>query len=375
MYAQASLAAGIDPPRDSRYRGSMSDFVQTRIEGGVGYITLNRPEALHALNLEMCQVILAALRSWRTDPAVHVVVVDHAEGTRGFCAGGDIAMLSKSGQGYGSEARAFLHEEYRMNAMIKSFPKPYLTMMDGVTMGGGVGLSVHGTHRVATERTLFAMPETGIGLFPDVGGGWFLPRLSGELGIWLSLTGERLKGSDVAAARIATHFLPSELISNLKAQIQRADFSFGAAEMLGELLASMTHATPAFSLSAQMETINKCFAFDEVGLIINALIADGSDWALEQVETLFQKSPESVKVTLRQMREGAACQTFEDNMAMEYRIGWRKVQSSDFIEGVRAVIVDKDNMPRWRHGALADVEDSDVDRYFAPLGENELTFD
>lgn len=353
----------------------MTEFVQTRIDGGVGYITLNRPEALHALNLPMCQKILATLRNWRADPAVHLVVVDHAEGTRGFCAGGDISMLATSGQGDASEARAFFAEEYRMNVAIKTFPKPYLAIMDGVSMGGGVGLSVHGTHRVATERTLIAMPETGIGLFPDVGGGWFLPRLVGELGTWLALTGARLKGADVAAVRIATHFLPSELIPNLKAQIGRADFSFGAAEMLGELLAGMTHSTPAFSHAGQMDTINKCFGFDEVGLIINALIADGSDWALEQVETLFQKSPETVKLALAQLRKGAACQTFEENMAMEYRIGWRKVQSPDFIEGVRAVIVDKDNMPRWRPGSLADVEDEDIARYFEPLGENELKFE
>ncbi len=353
----------------------MTDTVLTQIRGGVGYITLNRPRALHALNLGMCQTILAALRAWREDAAVHMVMIDHAEGTRGFCAGGDIAMLAQSGKGDGKEARAFFAEEYRLNVAIKSFPKPYLALMDGITMGGGVGLSVHGSHRVATERTLFAMPETGIGLFPDVGGGWFLPRLRGELGTWLALTGARLKGADVAAARVATHYLPSELLANLKRQITDADFSIGAAEMLGEILSSLTHSIPAGSFEPHLDMINRCFAHDRAEAIVAALEADGSEWALKQVATLHQKSPETVKVALRQIRKGAACETFEQNMAMEYRIGWRKVQSADFIEGVRAVIIDKDHAPKWQPAALENVTEADIAKYFAPLGEDELLFD
>ncbi len=353
----------------------MTDTVLTEIRGGVGYITLNRPEALHALNLEMCDAILSALRTWRTDDAVHLVVIDHAEGTRGFCAGGDIAMLAASGQGDGAEARAFFAQEYRMNAAIKAFPKPYLSIIDGVTMGGGVGLSVHGSHCVATERTLFAMPETGIGLFPDVGGGWFLPRLSGELGTWLALTGARLKGADVAAARVATHFLPSELVANLKRQIAQADFSGGAAEMLGELLRRLTHPVPAGSFAEHLETINHCFKHDQAEAIVAALEGHGDEWAARQAATIAKKSPETVKLALRQLREGAACASFEDNMAMEYRIGWRKVQSADFIEGVRAVIIDKDHAPKWTPATLEAVSDADIARYFAPLGPDELSFD
>lgn len=353
----------------------MTDSVLTRSEGGVGYITLNRPDALHALNLDMCETILAALRVWAQDPGVHIVVVDHAAGSRGFCAGGDIAMLRESGMSDGKDARAFFAEEYRMNAAIESFPKPYLALIDGVTMGGGVGLSVHGSYRVATERTLFAMPETGIGLFPDVGGGWFLPRLSGELGTWLALTGARLKGSDVAAARVATHFLPSELMPNLKAQIAEADFSAGAAEMLGEILSRLTHVVPAGSFEAHMETINACFAGDSAEAMVAALEADGSEWAVKQAETIRTKSPETVKVALRQVREGAKCETFEDNMRMEYRIGWRKVQSADFLEGVRAVIIDKDHAPNWTPDTLEAVSAADVAKYFAPLGDDELSFE
>lgn len=353
----------------------MTNSVLTKTEGGVGYITLNRPDALHALNLDMCETIHAALRVWSQDPNVNIVVIDHAEGSRGFCAGGDIAMLRESGMSDGRKARAFFEEEYRMNATIKAFPKPYLALMDGVTMGGGVGLSVHGAYRVATERTLFAMPETGIGLFPDVGGGWFLPRLRGELGTWLALTGARLKGADVAAAGVATHFLPSELIPNLKVQIAEADFSAGAAEMLGEILGRLTHSVPAGSYEAHRPIMDACFRFDRAEEIVDALRSEGSEWAVKQADAIASKSPETVKVALRQVREGGVCETFEDNMRMEYRIGWRKVQSADFLEGVRAVIIDKDHAPKWSPDTLEAVSDQDVGRYFEPLGDDELSFD
>tara|TARA_R110000787_G_scaffold14348_15_gene44384 strand:+ start:6176 stop:7234 length:1059 start_codon:yes stop_codon:yes gene_type:complete len=352
----------------------MTEDVRIQVHKGLGRITLTRPSALHALNAPMCESILSALERWAEDPTVHLVMVEHEEGTRGFCAGGDIRMLAESGAGDASEARAFFNVEYRMNAALKSFPKPVLAIMDGVTMGGGVGLSVHGSHRVATERTVFAMPETGIGLFPDVGGGWFLPRLSGALGTWLALTGARLKGSDVAAARVATHFIPSELISNLKKQIEGADFSVDAANLLNEILRTLTHAVTETSYGPYVEVIDRCFVMDTAEAIVAALEADGSDWALAQVEVMATKSPETMKVALRQLREGAA-ETFEDNMRMEYRIGWRKVQSADFLEGVRAVIVDKDNAPNWSPARLEEVSEADVARYFEPLGADELEFD
>lgn len=281
-------------------------------------------------------------------------------------------MLARSGKSDGGQARAFFAEEYRMNAAIKAFPKPYLALIDGVTMGGGVGLSVHGSHRVATERTLFAMPETGIGLFPDVGGGWFLPRLTGELGTWLALTGARLKGGDVVAARIATHFVSSDSLADLKVQIAATDFSVGATQMLDEILSGFSQTIPAGSFEPHLDIINRCFAHDQAEAIVAALEADRGEWADQQVETLRKKSPETVKVALRQIREGGACDTFEENMAMEYRIGWRKVQSADFLEGVRAVIVDKDHAPKWLPATLEGVTDADVARYFAPLGPDEL---
>ena len=188
-------------------------------QGVAGRITLNRPQALHALNEEMCLAMDSALKAWTSDPEIELVVVDHARETRGFCAGGDIRMLAESGAADGSAAQAFFRAEYRLNTRIKNYPKPYVAFMDGVTMGGGVGISVHGSHRVATERTLFAMPETGIGLFPDVGGGWFLPRLGPPLGMWLALTGERLKGGDVCSAGIATNFCESNVVEAVKASV------------------------------------------------------------------------------------------------------------------------------------------------------------
>ena len=322
----------------------MTEDVRITAQKRIGRITLTRPSALQALNAPMCESILSALERWAGDPTVHLVMIEHEEGTRGFCAGGDIRMLAESGAGDAHEARAFFNIEYRMNAALEAFPKPVLAIMDGVTMGGGVGLSVHGSHRVATERTVFAMPETGIGLFPDVGGGWFLPRLSGALGTWLALTGARLKGADVA-------------------------------NLLNEILRGVSHAVPAGSFEAHREIINRCFAPDTAEAIIAALEADGSDWAGEQVAALSTKSPETVKVALRQLREGERLASFEDNMRMEYRIGWRKVQSADFLEGVRAVIVDKDNSPSWSPARLEDVTEADVARYFEPLGADELQFD
>ena len=345
--------------------------VIARVEGQVGRLTLNRPEALHALTEEMCTIMLEALLAWRADDSVEIVMIDHAEGTRGFCAGGDIRMLAESGRGDGRAARAFFHAEYRLNTAIHAFPKPYIALMDGITMGGGVGISMHGSHRVATENTIFAMPETGIGLFPDVGGGWFLPRMGGEVGTWLALTGARLKGTDICAAGLATHFVPSELLGNLKAQLLDADYSQGAAEMLGEVLRSRSHPVPAPAYAEHAAAIRSCFAFDSVAEIMLALRNQGGDWAQKQFHILQGKSPTSMTVALRQLRLGAEMESFAENMAMEYRIGGRVVHTHDFSEGVRAVIEDKDNAPKWIPARVEDVSAGDIDAIFAPLPEGQ----
>lgn len=335
-----------------------------RCSGTVGHITLNRPAALHALNTQMCQEISNALAEWKNNDSVKLVVIDHAEGTRGFCAGGDIKPMAVSGQGDGLEVRTFFETEYRMNVQLFEYPKPVITFIDGITMGGGVGLSVHGSHSIATENTVFAMPETSIGLFPDVGGGWFLPRLGAGLGQWLGLTGARLKGPDVAAAGIATHFVEEKVLNAIKDMV-----------MLGELDVLEAMEWDAYgSFVKHVEKITKCFDKESVEDIFAALEEDASEWALKQLDILKTKCPFSLKVTLRQMIEGGKLENFRDTMAMEFRLANRSVRRNDFAEGVRAVVIDKDNKPEWVPASIEDVKEDEIDKMFAPLEEGELSF-
>ncbi|MFM1961027.1 MAG: hypothetical protein RL588_2544 [Pseudomonadota bacterium] len=337
----------------------MSETVIARVEGRIGRLTLNRPEALHALTTVMCSTCITALLAWRDDPAVEAVLIDHS-GARGFCAGGDIRMLAESGAGDGAEAREFFFIEYRLNHLLFSYPKPVIAFMDGVTMGGGVGLSAPARFRIATERTTFAMPETGIGLFPDVGGGWFLPRLPGRIGLWLALTGARIKAADCLHAGLATHFAPSEALPELKAALVENPSDIGA------LLAKFQVDPGPAPLAAHRQELDAAFSAGGPEAILSALEA-GSDWAREQAAALRTKSPQTVKVAFRQLALGAAAPDFAANMAMEYRIGARVVQRHDFLEGVRAVIVDKDNAPKWNPARLEDVGEDLQDAIFAPL--------
>jgi enoyl-CoA hydratase len=333
--------------------------VITRVESGVGRITLNRPRALHALNLAMCEAMADALLAWREDASVTSVLVDHA-GERGFCAGGDIRMIAESGAGDVSEAKAFFRTEYRLNELMFRYPKPITAIVDGIVMGGGVGISEPAEFRIATERTTYAMPETGIGLFPDVGGGWFLPRLPGETGTWIALTGTRLKAADTVALGIHTHFVPGEIVEAYKDALLAGDAPGVVAARFATDPGPVPH-------GGHREAIDRLFAHDTVEAIFGALESDGSDWALAQLAMLKTKSPQALKVTLRQLRLGRTMASFADNMAMEYRLGGRVVPSHDFQEGVRAVVVDKDNTPRWSPADLAGVSDADLDALFAPL--------
>jgi enoyl-CoA hydratase len=361
LFSPAS-ASGFSLSPAPGYAAIMSQAeVLTRVEGTVGCLTLNRPEALHALNLSMCETMTAALSAWHSDPAVSSILIDHA-GERGFCAGGDIRMIAASGAGDAVAARAFFHAEYRLNHLMFGYAKPIVAIVDGIVMGGGVGISEPADVRIATERTTYAMPETGIGLFPDVGGGWFLPRLPGEAGTWLALTGARLKAADTVALGIHTHLVPSGQIEAFKAEL----FATGP----GAVDAHATEAGPA-PLSPHRAVIDRVFSHDTVEAICAALEAEGSEWANAQLTILKTKSPRSLKVTLRQLRAGRAMTGFAEVMAMEYRLGGRVVRSHDFQEGVRAVIVDKDNAPRWSPAALEQVSDADIDALFAPLPADE----
>jgi enoyl-CoA hydratase len=332
------------------------------VEGKVGRLSLNRPAALNALTTGMVTAMAEALLAWRTEDDVEAVLIDHASG-RGFCAGGDIRFLAesgaKSGPDRGAAARDFFYREYQLNHLLYAYPKTVVTVMDGVTMGGGVGIALPADYRVGTERTTFAMPETGIGLFPDVGGGWWLPRLHDSAGMWLALTGARLKPADCELLGLTT-----DIIAGDKLDAFTAAFVANPVE-IEQILAELEWDPGHAPIADQRDAIAALFCGESVEAIFAALDADGSDWAASQLAILKTKSPSSMKVAHRQLR--AACRSFAANMAMEMRIAARVVESHDFAEGVRAVIVDKDNAPVWDPPDLAGVTPAMLDAVFAPL--------
>ncbi|MDH3474282.1 MAG: enoyl-CoA hydratase/isomerase family protein [Rhodospirillales bacterium] len=346
------------------------------LRGALARVTLNRPKALNALTPEMCRELDARLAAWAEDPAVAAVLIQ-GTGERAFCAGGDVVTIYESARGDGKLAAAFFRDEYRMNRRIFHFPKPYIAVIDGITMGGGVGVSVHGSHRVATERTLFAMPETGIGLFPDVGSTFFLPRLPGApglyLGLYLGLTGQRLQGADCLYCGIATHYLERARLAELERALEQADWSGDPKATAGGLLDTLASEPGPPPLAAHRAAIDRCFAQDSVEAILDALEAEGGDWAETTRAHLLTRSPTSLKVAFRQLREGAALD-FDQAMIMEYRLASACVAGHDFPEGVRAAVIDKDRRPAWRPATLAEVGDALVDRHFMPPGEGDLTF-
>tara|TARA_R110000772_G_scaffold28740_7_gene72257 strand:+ start:458 stop:1507 length:1050 start_codon:yes stop_codon:yes gene_type:complete len=332
--------------------------------GRVGQISLNRPKVLHSLNLAMCEAMRDTLIEWRDDDSVEAVILDHSEG-RGFCAGGDIAMLQESGKKDGKEGREFFYKEYQLNHLLFEYPKPVVAFMDGITMGGGVGISQPAKYRVATENTRFAMPETGIGLFPDVGGGWFLSRLEGRLGQFLALTGARLDGAECKEVGLATHYVPSEHLDEAKQRISENP------DRIDGILGQLSNKVPEARITQNLDKIDKLFASDSLEEVIAALDADDSDWALKERGTLGTKSPQTCKVALRQLKEGAAMETFADELRNEYRIASRVLVMHDFIEGVRALIVDKDNAPKWNPATPEETGDELIDAIFAPLPADE----
>jgi len=341
-----------------------TEDVLFEVRGGIGLVLLNRPKALNALNQVMVEAMRERLALWAKDGAIRAVVVTGA-GDKAFCAGGDIRMLTESGKAGDGAAAKFWADEYRLNTEIKRFPKPYIALIDGITMGGGVGISVHAPYRVATERTLFAMPETGIGLFPDVGGGYFLPRLPGRMGYYLGLTGARLKAADTLHAGIATHYTESVSLEPL---IERLI----AGEDVEAVLAAF-HSDPGPApIDAVHAAIDRLFVAETVEGILADLDADGGDFAEAQAAVIRTKSPTSLKLTLRQLLEGAGLE-FEENMRMEFRIGQFVLKGADFYEGVRAVIVDKDQAPKWNPPSLAEVTEETIAAAFAPLPTGDWT--
>ena len=337
----------------------MSEVV-TEIEGKIGRIRLNRPKALNALTRDMCAAMTEALVEWREDSEVRAVLIDHLEG-RGFCAGGDVRMLAESGSKDGAEARDFFFTEYRLNHLLFTYVKDTVAFMDGITMGGGVGISQPCRYRIATENTRFAMPETALGLFPDVGGGWYLSRLPGRVGQFLALTGARLDGAECHHLGLATHYLPSQGLAEVKALIAEQP------EGLGAILDEASVEPPPARIAANREVIDRLFASDRFEDIVAALEAEGTDWAEDELVMLRCKSPQACKVSLRLLSDGARMQDFADEMRQEYSVAAHVVQRHDFVEGVRSVLIDKDNQPRWDPDKPERVTDHMIDTIFAPM--------
>jgi len=326
--------------------------------GAAGIVTLNRPQALNAVTHGMVRELRAQLEAWRNDPAITRVVVT-AAGERAFSAGGDLRRLYDLGRaGRHEEALDFWRDEYALNAAIKHYPKPYVSLIDGIVMGGGVGVSIHGSHRVAGDKFLFAMPEVGIGFFPDVGATWFLPRLPGELGAWCALTAERVRAEDAVAAGVATHRVKSDRFADL------LDGLYGTVPV-DALLAAFAEPAGEGPVGRLRATIDRHFTAENLEDILAALDA-GDGAAQAMAATIRTKAPLSLKIALAQVRRGRQW-SFDDCMRAEFRIVSRIVRGEDFYEGVRAVIIDKDNAPRWRPATLAEVTGTQVERHFAPL--------
>jgi len=344
--------------------GLESHDIEFSRRGVLGRVVLNRPQALNTLTLEMCEALLLQLHTWRADPEVKAVVISGA-GERAFCAGGDVVRLYHDHKRGGSLAHTFWRTEYLCNALIKHFGKPYVALLDGIVMGGGAGVSIHGSHRIVTERTTFAMPETCIGLFPDVGGSYFLSRLPGAMGMYLGLTGRRLKGADCVALGLAQAFVPHDRLQALEAALAER------AEDVTDLINSFAVPAGNAPIVTQRAAIDRHFSHDSVEAIFASLHTDPDAWAGAQLSSLKTYSPLALKITFRQIRAGAAL-SFDDCMRMEWRLASRVAHGHDFYEGVRALLVDKDNAPAWHPASLAEVSDAAVDAMFAPQPGDEL---
>jgi len=346
-------------------QSAADDEVLIRREGRAGRITMNRPKALNALTPPMVRRIWDALLAWRDDAAVELVLIDGA-GERGLCAGGDVRALYDSRERGSGFARAFWSEEYRLNALIGRYPKPYVAIQDGIVMGGGIGLSGHARHRIVTERSQLAMPETGIGLIPDVGGTWLLARAPGEAGIYLGLTGEVMRAADAICARFSDAFVPSARVGELIARL--VDKGGGAVPAAIAAAAEDPGPSP---LAALRVDIDRVFGGQTVEAVLEALSAAPGAWAQKTATALAQKSPKALKLTLAAIRQARGLGSLEDALNVEYRLTVRLFEDGEFPEGVRALIVDKDRKPKWQPPRLADMGAELAAAYLAPLPAGE----
>ncbi len=336
------------------------DEVQVLRTGALGRLTLNRPRAINALNHSMVRTLAAALDEWRDDDAVRTVLLSGA-GDRGLCAGGDIVAIYRAVLDGRDEAVRFWADEYRLDAAIARYPKPYVALMDGLVLGGGIGLSAHGGIRVVTERTRVGMPEVSIGFFPDVGGTYLLARAPGELGTHLGLTGGTASGADAIAIGLADHFVPSDRLVELAAALETRD--------VDEVLAEFAVAPPASELLAQRSWIDELYAGADAETIVERLAASTESAAQEAAATIRGKSPTSVALTLAALRRAAALPSLEAALDQDFRVATRISRGAEVIEGIRAQVIDKDRAPRWSPASLAEVEGAAIEQYFAPLSD------
>jgi len=353
----------------------MSDILFSEITGkggDVGLITLNRPEALNALNESMCIALYQQLNLWENQSTIKAVVIRGAAG-RAFCAGGDIRTIYYNGPENTSRSTTFFWNEYRMNHQIYHFSKPYIAFLDGITMGGGLGVSIHGSHPVVTERTALAMPETGIGLFPDIGASYFLSRCPGKLGLYLALTGDRINAADAIYCELVKHSINSEQIEEVSQALAETAFEEDAKQSVTTILTTHSQSNTTAELPQHREIIDNAFSGNTIEEIIERLDAEKTGWCVQTAKTLRSKSPTSLKLTHQQLNN-AKGMTLDDCLQMDYRIVNLALVTHDLYEGVRAAIIDKDRRPNWKPANLADVTTQAITPYFDDLGSAELNF-
>ncbi|WOH63445.1 enoyl-CoA hydratase/isomerase family protein [Bradyrhizobium sp. BWA-3-5] len=343
-----------------------------RKEGSAGIVRLNRPKAINAVTLEMFHDIDKALDAFEADPAVAVIVLEGA-GERGLCAGGDIRALWESSKVKGDLGKILWRDEYILNARIKKFPKPYVAFMDGIVMGGGVGLSAHASHRVVTDKTKLAMPEVGLGFFPDVGGTWLLSHSPGEIGTYFGLTGQTMNGPDAIHAKFADAVVPSAKLPMLREALTKIVPATSSADVR-KLIESFSTGETSGPVAAQQAKIDALFSHDRMEDVITALQRDGSDFAQTTLKTLNEKSPRGMVVTLKLLRLARTASSLEECLVREYRAALEVFASDDFREGVRAAVIDKDRNPKWSPARIEDVTAEMVAPYFAEIGADELKF-
>ena len=354
---------------------SSGPSVLTQVQGGLGLISLNRPKALNSLNLDMIRILTPILKQWEAPNSGVKAVFIKGSGGKSFCAGGDIrAITSEPG---GEMQKMFFREEYQLDHLVGRLSIPYIAVMNGITMGGGVGISVNGSFRLATEKSVFAMPETGIGLVPDVGGGYFLPRLQGHLGMFLGLTGHRLKGWDCLHAGIATHAVTDNNVDNVQTELIKLTSTKDkiSTEDVKNILDQANDeeaVNQKFSLGQHMNDINRIFGQDSVEDIIESLLKEDTTLFTKSLKSIQAASPTSLKVTFRQIREGERMESLGDVLKMEQRLVLRCCEDKDFYEGVRATLIDRDNKPQWSPPTFEQVTEDKLNHYFSDLGSLEL---